>query len=138
MIKNNNTNKKIAHSTFSDIDCLSNSQKLTSVHWDKLVCKLGLGIFVDYTVVGLSYQWIIQITNLPKNVVKSNPKIHFSHSLCSLFILFFASHYGNFTAKPKDFYVSGILQWVWVNQTAQPHMSVIQEKMKSVGYPVAI
>lgn len=39
--------------------------KLTSVHWDRLMCNLGLGIFVNYTVAEFNYQWIIQITNLP-------------------------------------------------------------------------
>lgn len=40
--------------------------------------KLGLGIFVDYTVAGLNYRWIIQIINLTKNEVKSKSTNTFS------------------------------------------------------------
>lgn len=60
------------------------------------------------------------------------------HSCSSLFVLFFPSRWDNFSSKPKDIYVSVILQCVQVNQAIQPHMSVFQEKIKSAGFPVAI
>lgn len=56
----------------------------------------------------------------------------------SQFIFFFPSCWDNFSSKPKDIYLSVILQCVQINRTTKSHMSVTQEKIKSVGFPVAI
>jgi len=102
------------------------------------MCTFSLGIFVDYTVVEFNYQCIIEITNLPKHAVKSTSTNKFSSFPQQPVYLIIYFLLREFFFKAKRYLCISHIKCVQVNQTTQLHISVIQDKMKSVGFPVAI